>query len=570
MCGIFGGIGASEEQVRKCLEAIRRGNDGITVRRYGDVVLGARRHLVKKSDKPNVKVGESDQPYSSRDGKVHLVFNGEMFNFADVRAKLQAKGVKFDTVGDTEVFLRLYETEGKGFVAKPREVDAMFSIGVLDQNTNQLMISRDYPGRVPLFYYYDKEKRIFLFSSELKGMLPLGFVPMEQPVELRPGTMVILDLATFEITTEVCFQPQAKKTAQPLLEIGRDMHQLLKRSASHRTMGDVPICTMLSGGIDSVMTSYYVLDSIDFSKVSYAPTSYVYAIDNYESEDIRRARIVAAEFKKAMGLTLKEVRTSGDQLVEDLPDILRTFEMRKIKALSVYPLPIYYYLGPVMHADGFKVTIGGHGVDELMGAYDAWKELSASHKAQIAFKSRLSFMNSIYENMMRRASIIFMNRGPIEARFPFLETQVVEYMLGIDPKWLSLSTETGEFLLRQIEDRAGPSNGWTEQIREVHRYVTRYLDRNGQHPEDASERDINEMEKLFWKLPLMTAGMHAAAESWLPFNVLFNPKLRGQHGSGITSLESKVVQRYSDMGETDGDIFKKMVRDAFSLPADAA
>src|SRR6185503_7958959 len=99
MCGIFGGIGASEAQVRTCLEAIRRGNDGITVRRYGDVVLGARRHLVKESAKSEVKAGESDQPYSSRDGRVHLVFNGELFNFEEIRAGLAVKGAKFDTVG---------------------------------------------------------------------------------------------------------------------------------------------------------------------------------------------------------------------------------------------------------------------------------------------------------------------------------------------------------------------------------------------------------------------------------------------------------------------------------------
>ena len=91
MCGIFGGIGVSIEQGRAALDAIRRGNDGVTVRQYGDVVLGSRRHLVKVSDKLDVRPGESDQPYDSNDGRIHLVFNGELYNFAEIRDDLAAQ-----------------------------------------------------------------------------------------------------------------------------------------------------------------------------------------------------------------------------------------------------------------------------------------------------------------------------------------------------------------------------------------------------------------------------------------------------------------------------------------------
>ncbi|PPR11166.1 MAG: Asparagine synthetase [glutamine-hydrolyzing] 1 [Alphaproteobacteria bacterium MarineAlpha11_Bin1] len=568
MCGIFGGVGATQQEVRKSLELIRRGNDGITTREYRDVVLGARRHLVKQSRKPDVAPGESDQPYESEDGQIHLVFNGELYNFADLRDELQAAGITFSTEGDTEVFLRMYEAYGDAFCDGPRKFDSLFSLAVHDQSKNTLLITRDWPGRIPLFYFYDKDSRVFLFSSELKGFAAIDRISLADPVELVPGTMAILDLESFELSIRPVFSPQPVKTEHPLSEVSREFHLRLKRSAANRTMGDVPICTMLSGGIDSVMTSYYVLSSIDFDRVDFQPTSYVYAISDYESEDIRRAKNAAEGFED-IGLTLKEIRTSGDQLVEDLPDIIHTFEMRKIKALSVYPLPIYYYLGPVMHADGFKVTIGGHGVDELLGAYDAWKELKASHKAQVTLKSRLAFINSIYENMMRRASIIFMNRGPIEARFPFLETNVCEYALGIDRRWLSMSTENVEYLLSEMDKRSGPDADWTEQMHETHRYLSAYLDNNGAHPENADEETIHEMEKLFWKLPLIGAGIHASDESFLPIKVLFNPKLRGQHGSGITSLEDRVLERYRDLGTTDQEIFHQMAAKAFNIDAEA-
>ncbi|WP_068430249.1 asparagine synthetase B [Magnetospirillum sp. XM-1] len=551
------------DEAKACLGNIRRGNDGIKVSQYGDVVLGSRRHLVKESHKAGVVAGESDQPYESADGRVRLVFNGEIFNFAELKKTMSAEGVGFDTDGDTEVWLRRYEAMGPAFVDDNLTYDSMFAVAVHDENRNQLLISRDWPGRVPLFYFHDRERRIFVFSSELKGMKPLGWMNLDLPVELVPGHRAILDLDTFELKIEQYYKPTPRKSTAELLNVGLELHRRLKRSAANRTMGDVPICTMLSGGIDSLMTSYYVFSSIDFERVSYKPVSYVFAIDNYVSEDVRRARIAAEGFK-AIGLTLKEVRAPGAQVVEDLPDIIETFEMRKIKALSVYPLPIYYYLAPVMHQDGFKVTIGGHGVDELLGAYDAWKELKATHDVQVRVQSRLMFMNAIYENMMRRASIIFMNRGPIEARFPFLETQVAEYTLGIDPKWLGLTPKNAELMLELVNERVPAHGGWTDQLRDTCAYITRYLD-NGGHPEDVSPETAYEMEKLFWKFPLIVAGMHAAAESWLPVHTLFNPKLRGQHGAGLTSLESMITERYRDLGSNDAEIFKSMVDRAFNL-----
>jgi asparagine synthase (glutamine-hydrolysing) len=562
MCGIFGGIGVSIEETHRCLQNILRGNDGITVCQYGEVVLGSRRHLVKESHKAGILTGQSDQPYVSTNGRVRLVFNGELYNFKELREELSAEGFSFETDGDTEVFLRLYEREGKDFV-KNKKIDSMFALGIYDEETGEILITRDWPGRVPLFYYYNPDKRVFLFSSELKGFRPLGWVPLGDPIELNPGHMAILDLKSFQLRIEQYYRPQPRKTNLGILEVALEFHRILKRSAKNRTMGDVPICTMLSGGIDSLMTTYYVLSSINFNEVSYRPTSYVFAIDHYESEDVRRARIAAKGFQE-IGLELKEVRVPREQVIEDLPDIVEIFEMRKIKALSVYPLPIYYYLAPQMYKDGFKITIGGHGVDELLGAYDAWKELRASHESQIHFRSRLLFMNAIYENMMRRASIIFMNRGPIEARFPFLETRVCEYALGIDPKWLSLNPSNAEIMLTLIQERGGPRSTWTNELSSLYDSLIRYLDNNGNHPEDSDKEMIYEVEKLFWKFPLVVAGMYAVAESYLPFHCLFFPKLRGQHGSGLTSLESMVVERYRHLGSTDGEIFKAFIREAFS------
>ncbi|MBL94276.1 MAG: hypothetical protein CMF70_03130 [Magnetovibrio sp.] len=563
MCGIFGGVGVNIEDTRQCLKHIRRGDDGITVKQFDDVVIGARRHLVKNSDKPGVTPGESDQPYASDDGSVQLVLNGELYTFVNIRSSLVERGHTFTSTGDTEVFLRLYEEEGKDFV-KNKMIDSLFAIAILDRRSNELIITRDWPGRIPLFYYYNKESRVFLFSSELKGLRELDWVPLDDAIELTPGDIATLDLETFELTVEPYFRPMPIKTNRNILEIGADLNEVLKVSARNRTMGDVPICVMFSGGIDSILTSFYVLNSIDFTLTDYKPTGYVFAVEDFVSEDVRRAQVAAEGFKE-IGFELKEIRAPRATMIEDIPDVVATFETRKIKALSVYPLPIYYYLAPEMRKDGFKVTIGGHGVDELLGAYDAWKELTASHKVQTNTKSRLMFMASIYENMLRRASIIFMNCGPIEARFPFLQPDVCEYMLGIDSKWLNISAANAETLARLMDDRGGPRNGWTDQMIEIHDYLVRYLDNGGEHPGEADEETRYEMEKLFWKLPMIVAGMHASQESFLPVNVLFNAKLRGQHGAGITDLETDIINRFSDLGSTDGAIFQNIVNRAFRL-----
>ena len=264
MCGIFGGIGITEAETFVALENIQRGNDGITVRSYGNVVLGARRHLVKISNKAGVAEGESDQPYESDDGNVVLVFNGELYNFKELKNGVLGEAA-FTTEGDTEVWLRLYEKFGVDCYGR-FDVDSMFSLAILDQNLNRLFVGRDWPGRVPLFYYYNEENRTFVFSSELKGMKTVPGIRLAQAKELPSGHLISLDLETFEMQIDRVIKANPTKGPErPLLDIGKELHAVLHRSAKNRTMGDVPICTMLSGGLDSLLTTYYVLSNIDFN-----------------------------------------------------------------------------------------------------------------------------------------------------------------------------------------------------------------------------------------------------------------------------------------------------------------
>ena len=558
MCGIFGGYNINFSETKKGIELIQRGNDGITVSKLNDkTFFAARRHTIKFSGNEKNLSSESDQPYYSKNKDIALIFNGEFYNFLKYKNDLKKKNITFDTDGDTEVLLKLYESQGINFV-RDKKIDSLYSIAIYDKKLNKIFITRDWPGRIPLYFYHEKGK--FIFSSELKAFRAIEGLSLQKPLELEPGKIVEYDISNDELKTISAYdlQPYFSKNNNDIMKLGEEMHQVLNDSAKNRTMGDVPICTMLSGGIDSVLTTYYVLKNIDFNQIDYQPTSYVFKVKGFDSIDVKTAEIATKGFQK-IGLKLKIIEADKMQIVKDMPKIVETFEMRQLKALSFYPLPIYWYLAPEMYKDGFKVTIGGHGVDELLGAYTAWKELKTSHEAQIKLRSRKAFINNIYNNMLKRASIIFMNRGPIEARFPFLNHNVCEYMLGIDPKWLSLSKSNAEIMLNLIEETK-----IQDSISKIYKNLNLYLNNEKDFFNSLPEEEIFDIEKIFWKFPLIASSYFASKESFLSFKDVFRPKIRGQHGAGITYIEPEIIDNYSEYGSTDTDIFKNISQEVFS------
>ncbi len=555
MCGIFGGIGISVKEAKQAINLIKRGDDGITVKELGnEVVFAARRHLVKKSG--NDLSNFSDQPYFSDNKKIFLIFNGEFYNFAEYKNTLKKEKINFRSIGDTEVFLKLYEKYGIKFVYD-KKIDSLFAIAIFDSIKNKIFILRDWPGRIPLYFYKDEKK--FIFSSELKGFRGIKNISLQKPIELEPGHFIEYDLTNKELKKIKYFNPNNKiiNGNTDLIDIGKKLHTLLDNSAKNRTMADVPICTMLSGGIDSVLSTFYVFKNLNFKKMKYKPTSYVFSVKGFNSPDVIKARIAAESFS-SIGLKLVEVSAKKEEIIKDTPNIIDTFEMREMKALSFYPLPIYWFLAPKMKQDGFKVTIGGHGVDELLGAYDSWKELNKPHEVQIRSSSRLAFMKNIYNNMLKRASIIFMNRGPIEARFPFLNPEVCEFMLSIDKKWLQLNEVNGKILLNLIEKSK------SNNLNHIQNILINYLKDPSKIENNLKSSEIIDIQKIFWKLPLLVSSYHASQESFLKFDQVFNPKLRGQHGAGITSIEKDITIEYSKFGKTDTEIFKNIANNLFA------
>ena len=165
MCGIAGivqtdGRAADASLLRAMTTVLgQRGPDGDGFVCRGAVGLGHRRLAI-------IDLATGDQPMASDDGAVWIVFNGEIYNFRELRRDLEAKGARFKTSSDTEVILRAYEAWGPECV---RQLRGMFTFAILDERARRVVLARDRVGIKPLFYSWDGRR--LLFASELKGRL---------------------------------------------------------------------------------------------------------------------------------------------------------------------------------------------------------------------------------------------------------------------------------------------------------------------------------------------------------------------------------------------------------------
>jgi asparagine synthase (glutamine-hydrolysing) len=277
MCGICGELifdaGATVDPVT--LTAMRdrlmhRGPDdeGLFVSDDGRAGLGFRRlRIIDLSSAAN-------QPLSNEDGSVRVAFNGEIYNYLDLRAGLVARGHRFRSQSDTEVLVHLYEEVGPRFVD---EIDGMFAIALWDGRQRRLVLARDRTGKKPLFYYQDARRLVF--GSEIKALfahaavpvevdetqIPLyftfGYVPHPSTFyrgirQVGPATVVVVDAdgrTESRRYWELNFPDHSDARAVDRSEALERVRQLVTDAVSRRRASDVPLGTLLSAGIDSTI-----------------------------------------------------------------------------------------------------------------------------------------------------------------------------------------------------------------------------------------------------------------------------------------------------------------------------
>jgi asparagine synthase (glutamine-hydrolysing) len=269
MCGIAGIADVTGRPVDPALLRVmtsvqaHRGPDGEGFVCRGPVGLGHRRLAI-------IDLVTGEQPMASDDGAVWLVFNGEIYNYRELRRELEARGVRFRTASDTEVILRAYEADGPACVERLR---GMFAFAILDERARRVFLARDRVGIKPLVYAWDGRR--LLFASEIKGILQDGSVSRELDTEalaeyltyhyvpapstifrsirkLPPASTLILPLDGGEPQVSrywhLRFRPDHRTAEAEWLE--RLQGHLADAVKSHM-VSDVPIGAFLSGGVDS-------------------------------------------------------------------------------------------------------------------------------------------------------------------------------------------------------------------------------------------------------------------------------------------------------------------------------
>ena len=263
MCGICGVLStdAADTAAVEAMNAaiVHRGPDHGAVEAFGRCVLGYRRLSI-------IDLQTGDQPVASESGAVVAVFNGELYNFRELRAELEAKGHRIRGTGDSPLIPHAYEEWGAGFLDR---LEGMFAIALWDRDADRLVLARDRLGKKPLVYAELPDGSL-AFASETKALLRLSSLPraldlrqidaflalqytprsgLEAVDKVPPGSFVIAEGATLRV--ERYWQPTAaegpRSSREWLERVRGEVHAAVRR----RLVADVPLGALLSGGIDS-------------------------------------------------------------------------------------------------------------------------------------------------------------------------------------------------------------------------------------------------------------------------------------------------------------------------------
>jgi asparagine synthase (glutamine-hydrolysing) len=265
MCGICGLLGrdAPDPELVEGMNAaiLHRGPDHGAVRPYGRCVLGYRRLSI-------IDLQTGDQPVSSETGEVVAVFNGELYNFRELRRELEAKGHRIPGSGDSPLIPHAYEEWGTRFAT---HLEGMFAIALWDRGAERLVLARDRLGKKPLCYAWLPDGS-FAFASETKALLRLRALPRELDLaqidaflalqyvprsalraveKVPPGAVAVVEAG--RLRSERYWRPRPAAASGSRGEWLERVREEVRAAVARRLVADVPVGALLSGGIDSAV-----------------------------------------------------------------------------------------------------------------------------------------------------------------------------------------------------------------------------------------------------------------------------------------------------------------------------
>ena len=373
MCGIAGvvaldGNRAPEGVVERMTAVLHhRGPDDFGHRQEGACVLGHRRlKIIDLSAKAR-------QPLSNEDDTVWLTYNGEVYNFVQLRAELEEKGHSFRSQTDSEVIVHLYEERGSALVER---LDGMFSFGVWDSRRRTLVLARDRLGIKPL--YYARAGNLLLFASEIKALLatrlvktrpnidavvsylgyrhPVGAMTMFEGISALPAGHVLI-AKNGDFTVEPYWDLDLAKTGEDRSETHyvEGVQELLAQAVQKRLMSDVPLGAYLSGGLDSS-----VVVALMAGELGDRLKTYSVGFQEAGSNEFEYARLVADRF----GADHHEVVVDQSEYLDLLPELI----YQRDAPLAV-PNEVPLYLMSRELKQDITVVLSGEGADEIFAGY---------------------------------------------------------------------------------------------------------------------------------------------------------------------------------------------------------
>ncbi len=377
MCGIagifhFDATRAVDERLLGALAAgiTHRGpdEDGFLVR--GPLGLANRRLSI-------IGLADGRQPIANEDGSVWTVFNGEIYNYPDLRAELEAKGHRFRTGTDTEVLVHLYEEHGDAFVER---LNGMFAIALWDDRRRRLLVLRDRLGEKPLYYTVDRDR--IAFCSEIKSLLQVPGVGREVSPDalhayltfqynpgrrtifrdvqrLKPGAMLVIDATGVQERTywEVPAEPGPDWSEARWID---EVRELLRDAVRRRLLSEVPLGAFLSGGIDSSTVVGLMAGLVDHPVKTF---SVGFAIGGGYDEREHAERVA------------RHFGTEHRTLVVDSVDVERLLA-RTVHSLDE-PVADFAAIPTFLISEFARrhvtVVLTGEGADELFAGYDHYR-----------------------------------------------------------------------------------------------------------------------------------------------------------------------------------------------------
>ncbi len=326
-----------------------------------------------------VGLSDGQQPMTTPDGRYTIAFNGEIFNYVELRDELKARGATFRTGSDTEVLLQLYAHDGKACLQK---LNGDFAFAIWDATKRKLLLARDRMGVRPLFY--TEHKDTLYFASEVKALLTVPCIEAEldpfaldqiftlwAPIaprtafrnifELEPGQMLVRENGANRLSSywELNFPDAGDCASGP--DSAEELRALLTDAVRLRMRADVPVGSYLSGGLDSSLISALAAPMAPNGLNTFSVT-----FDSAEHDESSFQQQVAS----ALGTHHRSIAASPRTIATTFPDIIR-FTERPI--LRTAPAPLYTLAGLVRET-GMKVVLTGEGADEVFAGYDIFRE----------------------------------------------------------------------------------------------------------------------------------------------------------------------------------------------------